>query len=363
MARRRYQKGSLILRGDVWYGRWWEDFYGPEGSRRRKYVCVRLGTKEDFSTRKLALRELEQRLARVNSPLYRGVSTISFFQFNAGWQERVLPQMKPSTTINYRTIVRKHLLPRFGDTQLSQLSPEMVQDFVVRLQASPKTVRNVVNCLRSMWKTAESWGYVQHDPFRGIRLPQAVKTERPYFTLEEIRNILAVASEPYRTFYWLAAETGLRAGELCGIRWCDIGATELHVRQTVWRGKVQTPKSSAANRPVALSPHLAALFSVQRHPDSSQLVFHTNNGTPWDANLIVKRKLHPLCAKLGIAPRGLHAFRHGHVTLLDQMDVPLKVRQQRIGHANINLTLDTYTHAITSDERRLVDELGSKLVQ
>jgi hypothetical protein len=52
MARRRYQKGSLILRGEVWYGRWWEDFCEPNGTRRRKYVCVRLGTKEDFPTRK-----------------------------------------------------------------------------------------------------------------------------------------------------------------------------------------------------------------------------------------------------------------------------------------------------------------------
>jgi hypothetical protein len=67
MARRRYQKGSLILRGEVWYGRWWEDFYDPGSDRRRKYVCVRLGTKEDFPTRKLALRELEQRLARRES--------------------------------------------------------------------------------------------------------------------------------------------------------------------------------------------------------------------------------------------------------------------------------------------------------
>lgn len=68
MARRRYQKGSLVRRGDIWYGRWWEDLVGPEG-RTRKYVCVRLGTTGDFATKKLAHRELEQRIARVNSPL------------------------------------------------------------------------------------------------------------------------------------------------------------------------------------------------------------------------------------------------------------------------------------------------------
>jgi integrase len=360
MARRRYQKGSLVRRGDVWYGRWWEDFFGPEG-RCRKYVCERLGTIEDFATKKLAHRELEQRIARVNSPLYRGVSTILFSQFAVSWQERILPQMKPSTAINYRTIIRKHLSPWLGNLQLSQICPELVQDFVVKLPASPKTVRNVVNCLRSMWNTAESWGYVHYDPFRGMRLPQIVITERPYFTLEEVREILAAAPEPYRTFYWLAAETGLRAGELCGLRWCDIGTTELRVRQTVWRGKIQTPKSAAASRPVALSPHLAAMLSLKRETDSNQLVFRTKNGTPWSADLLVKRNLHKLCVKLRIAPRGLHAFRHGQGTLLDQMNVPVKVRQQRLGHTSAELTLNTYTHAITADERKFVDELGEIL--
>ena len=87
----------------------------------------------------------------------------------------------------------------------------------------------------------------------------------------------------------------------------------------------------------------------------------TKNGTPWDANLIVKRKLHPLCVKLGIVPRGLHAFRHAQGTLLDHMNVPFKVRQQRLGHTSAELTLNTYTHVITSDERKFADELGEIL--
>ena len=362
MARRRYQRGSLALRGKVWYGRWWEDFFGPDG-RHRKNVCVRLGTIEDFPTKKLATRELEQRLARVNSPLYRGVSTILFSQFVVSWQERVLPQMKPSTALNYRSIVRKHILPRFQNIQLAQLSPETVQEFVVCLGASPKTIRNVVNCLRSMWQTAEAWGYVHHDPFRGVRLPQMVKAEQPYFTLEEAREILAASPEPYRTFYWLAAETGLRAGELCGVRWRDIGTDALYVKQSVWRGKTQTTKSKAANRPIALSPHLAAHLSLRREADSNLLIFRTKKETPWDHNLVRKRKLYPLCRKLGIACKGFKSFRHGQATLQDQMSVPVKVRQQRIGHTDPSLTIGTYTHAISADERRFVEELGSRLIQ
>ena len=120
----------------------------------------------------------------------------------------------------------------------------------------------------------------------------------------------------------------------------------------MWRGKIQMPKSRAANRPVALSPHLAAVFSVQRPIDPNLLVFRTKKGTPWDTNLLVKRELRPLCERLGIVPRGLHAFRHGQGTLLDQMNVPVKVRQERLGHTDPSLTIGTYTHAISSDERK-----------
>jgi integrase len=126
-------------------------------------------------------------------------------------------------------------------------------------------------------------------------------------------------------------------------------------------GQIQTPKSAAAMRTVAMSPHLSAALSVNRPTDTFQLIFQTSKKTPWDANDIVRRKLHPLCEQLGIAPRGLHAFRHGQGTLLDQMNVPVKVRQQRLGHASAELTLNTYTHAISSDERKFADDLGEIL--
>jgi len=93
------------------------------------------------------------------------------------------------------------------------------------------------------------------------------------------------------------------------------------------------------------------------------LIFRTKKETPWDHNLVRKRKLYPLCRKLGIACKGFKSFRHGQATLQDQMSVPVKVRQQRMGHTDPSLTIGTYTHAISADERRFVEELGSRLIQ
>jgi len=92
-------------------------------------------------------------------------------------------------------------------------------------------------------------------------------------------------------------------------------------------------------------------------PNEKGLLFATRNGTPWDANLLVKRKLYPLLDSLGIERGGLHAFRHTNSTLMDHLGAPFKVRQQRLGHSDVALTLDAYTHVVSADDVRLAEQL------
>ena len=185
---------------------------------------------------------------------------------------------------------------------------------------------------------------------------------RRFFSVEEVQRILASAGEPYRTFYWLAVETGMRAGELCGLRVEDFDWERglVSVRQSVWRGKFQSPKSENAVRCFALSHRLLAHVAdcLRRwKPNERGLLFATRNGTPWDANLLVKRRLYPLLDSLGIERGGLHAFRHTNSTLMDRLGVPLKVRQQRLGHSDPSLTLSVYTHVASEDDLRFAEEL------
>jgi hypothetical protein len=90
------------------------------------------------------------------------------------------------------------------------------------------------------------------------------------------------------------------------------------------------------------------------------LLFAAKTGTPWDHSLVWKRKFHPLLKKLGIPQCGFHAFRHGNATLLDQIDAPMAVRLNRLGHAEAQTTMG-YTHAVTADERRIADQIGKIL--
>ena len=113
-----------------------------------------------------------------------------------------------------------------------------------------------------------------------------------------------------------------------------------------------------------MSKRLAGHLSEQRlarASDDMQFLFSSSKGTPLDAAHVVKRHLQPLLRQLGLPRMGLHAFRHAHATIGHQWGVPLKVVQQRLGHASMQLTLDVYTHTNGDDERAFSDRLGTAL--
>jgi hypothetical protein len=213
MARRRYQKGSLVPKTGVpqnglWVGRWREDVIQPDGTITRPYEWEVLGTVEDYPTRKLALRALEARLSTINSPTYRARPTAALEDFANRWDATVLSQHKPSTQSAIRSQLRRWLLPALGTCALKDLDGQKIQAFVSDCKTNPKTIRNLVATLRMMWNSARAWGYVAHDPFDGLVLPKRglVRTFTT-LSLEEIRSVINSASEPYRTFYMILAET------------------------------------------------------------------------------------------------------------------------------------------------------------
>jgi integrase len=252
-----------------------------------------------------------------------------------------------------------------GSCALKDLDGQRLQAFVSGCHCNPKTIRNLVATLRMMWNSARAWGYVAHNPFDGLVLPKRGLIKTFTFSLEETQRIITSASQPYTTFYSILAETGIRGGEICALRVADLDLENavIHVRQSVWRGKIQTVKSRKGNRRFAISSQLVErlrAYLKSRRPNAQGLLFATGNGSPWDHSLVRKRKFHPLLRKLGISQCGFHAFRHGNATLLDQIGAPMAVRQDRLGHTEAQTTMG-YTHAVKADERRVANELGKIL--
>jgi integrase len=373
MARKRYQRGQLFLKGKaqkVWVARWREDIIRPDGGTHRVRRSEVLGTLKEYPTRRLAERALEQRLSatEINSLNYQPRPTASFREFAAKWQKDVLSQLKPSTRSADNSRIHKHLIPELGEVCMKDVTGQRVQAMIARKanSLSPKSIRNVIALLGMMWNHAKAWGYVQHDPFWGLVLPERDPLNERCLTLEEMKAVIVAANEPYKTYYWILAEAGVRAGEIGALPvtnlLLDQGA--IRIAQSVWHGEIQTVKSKKGNRICEISPllveHLRRYLRTLR-PNRLGLLFATRNGTPWDTDTVRKRKLYPLLKKLKIERCGFHAFRHGNATVMDQEHVPIATRQNRLGQSDARTTMG-YTHAISEDGRRFATRLGELLM-
>lgn len=364
MARRRYQRGSLFLRGNKWIGRWREDVVDDGKSRR---VCRKmiLGTLKDYPTKRLAQRALDEQLIEINDVNYKAQTRITFEGFAKKWLELVLPQLKPSSRSSAKSHVNKWLIPYFGQWQLSNVSHEAVQKFVNNLSVKSKTTRNILTTLRILFNTAFDWGYVKHKPTSSIRLPAMNEPHRPFFTMEQSKSIIAAAADPYRLMFWLTAETGIRGGELCGLKVSDVKDGVLSIRRSSWRCQLQSPKTKAAHRQIKLSQQLSqriADYVKNEWPtNEANLLFASRNGKPLDNRNIVRDQLRPILDELKIPRAGLHAFRHGNATALDILQVPLRNRQDRFGHADSFLTVSVYTHALQENDAKIAEALGQLL--
>lgn len=314
---------------------------------RKQITLSPVKTGDTKITKREALRLLQPHLDRANSGATVSHKAITFDAFSEIWERDYLSLQKPATQSAMRSYL-KRLRAAFGSRDMRSISAGDVQRLIARSTAeglAPKTIRLMWGAISQIWQAAHTQQYVGA-VLSKPKLPRNPKKKARFFTLSEVVNILTTSDGEHRAFYWLMAETGLRAGEVAGLRLSDVDTDRLTVNQSVWHGKEQTPKTDNAVRTIALSPQLAAMvrdqITRQRSKDHSYL-FTAETGSPWDMNVHRRRKLTPLLKRLGIRQAGFHPFRHFNVSLLDALRVPLKTIQERIGHALTgSFTLDVY---------------------
>ncbi len=373
MARRRYQKGRLFLRGKrtpVWVGRWREDIITADGSVKRIEKSTVLGSKAELPTRRLAARKLELLLARINAPSYRPGRVATLAEFGERWQAEVLSQRKASTIKTAKTHLRSHILPELGEMRLDQISRENQQVFVTRLSKamSRKTLLNVVGTLSAMLNKAREWGYVcETVEFGKLALPEAsVGSVARFFSADEARRIIEAAPEPYSTMFAVLAMTGIRAGELLGLQVNDLDFERrlIFIQRSVWCGRIQTLKSKASQGALPMPEPLALMLKSHLRtwpPNPMRLLFVNRLGRPFNANKLVQKRLWPILDALKIPRCGLHAFRHTHSSLLVEGGAPVSVAQAQLRHADPRITLGIYSHVVGDSQRNAVEKLAAIL--
>jgi integrase len=323
------------------------DGHGVETRVRKQITLSPVKTGDTKISKRDAMRLLQPHIDMVNGGTSQARRAITFDAFSQVWERDYLSQSKPATQSATRSYL-KRLRGAFGMRDMRSINAGDVQRLVARLTAeglAPKTTRSLWNAISQIWQAALAQTYVDA-VLPKPKLPRNPKKQARFFTLADVSRIIGTSDGEHRVFYWLLAETGLRCGELAGLRLCDIDGERLTVNQAVWHGKVQTPKTEASVRTLALSPQLVPLLweqiTRQRSKDHEYL-FSSENGTPWDLNVYRRRKLTPLLKRLGIRQAGFHAFRHFNVSLLDALRTPQKAIQERVGHARTgSFTLNVY---------------------
>lgn len=346
-------------------------------------IIYRVGGKQKWERVGLSRRDAEEvlveRMNLINKGAYREPKKMSFADFADKWLEDCASvRVKPSTLVRYRRIIRCDLKPAFGQMQLSQISAELVQSFVSgmlkqrhrtknRPRWSTKTVLHNVVLLKSMLKQAVIWGYIHENPAQYVERPKVEHREMDFLTPEEIGLFLDNVTPRFRPLFATAVMTGLRRGELLGLRWGDVdwNAGLIHVRRSLYKGSFVTPKSSRSRRAVTMSPKLALCLKEHKlacPPSQDDLVFCTQSGSFLDADNLVHREFLPALRRAGLRKIRFHDLRHTFTALLIAAGENPKYIQSQLGHASIQTTMDRYGHLMPESHReagRRLDDMVS----
>jgi integrase len=376
VPRRRFQRGRLFVRGSrkkVWVGSFREDQVQSDGSITRIRRSVVLGETTRVS-RRAALATLQPFLDRVNiAPPPLPKSGKSLLEAVADWRIHIAPNLKPSTVRAAESHLKQHIIPHLGTLRLSEFTVKVVQAFSTGLISgrTRKTVENILQTLFSILQTARKFGSAVPSVSRGdIVLPSGgANREVRFFDAAQVGQIIAVAKEPFSTMFAVLGMTGLRAGEMLGLKVSDLDFTRkvIHVRRSIdsRTKKEQTPKSksSASDIPMpeALEVRLRDFLRSHYRENPNGYLFANKNGNSYSVGKVSEYGLWPALDRLQIEHAGLHAFRHAAASELLEEGVPLSVVQRQLRHCDARTTLQKYGHVVGDAQRRAVNTLAKKI--
>ena len=313
---------------------------------------------------------LSERLAPINQGRHKPELMMGFEQFVVErWEPNILPTLRFSTARNYRHLTRRHLLPFFADICLPEIGTADVQMFVAEKSKrfAPKTVLSLRNLLSKIFGTAKLWGYLQTNPAQGVQVPSLVGTrERLTLTPEQVRALLAELKEPYRTMVLLAVLSGLRRGEIFGLRWkwVDFAEGAILIVEANYEGRSAPPKTRASRRKVFVDAIVIEALKGLRptHCQPEDFVFPSERGTPLNPNNVLNRVLRPACQRAKIPFVSWHNFRYTYTTWANPTGESIKAIQAQLGHTDSRLTLDVYTQPMPEAQRQLASKIARVLL-
>ncbi len=369
MTRRGHGEGSIYQRSD---GRWVASISLEGGKRKTFYGKTRKEVQEQLKT---ALYEQQQ-----GKLLTARRQTVG--QFLTHWLEDVhKPAVRVRTYVRYEMQLRRHILPALGGMQLAKLTVQHVQKFYAQMLQkglSPQSVRLLHAMLHKAFDYAVHVDLLPRNICDHVSLPRIEKRETRALSLEQALRLLETArGHRMEALFVLALVTGMRRGEIVALKWSDVNLTEgvISVQRSLVElkgGIIESkPKSSRGYRSIILPPF--ALEALKKHRERQQLmrrealqwqendyVFCTSHGTPFAAaNLRTAFKA--LLAKAELPDIRFHDLRHSVATLLLELGTHPKIVQELLGHENIGMTMDIYSHVMPTMQKEAMARLDALL--
>jgi integrase len=376
MGRRAHGEGTIVQRKD---GRWHAAYYfeQPDGHQDRKYLYG--------ATQREVVKKLEafKRELAKGAPLPNDRITVD--QFLTQWLEEVVrPKNRPKTFESYAMHVRLYLGPAIGHHRLVKLTPQHVQALMNRQLAdglSPRTVNYTRSILRAALNRALKWGLVSRNVATLVDAPPSRRPEVRPLSFDQARSLLKnLEGHRLEALFSVALAVGLRQGEALALHWADVDLDQglIHVRHTLQKIDNQwqflEPKTERSRRTIPL-PAVAA-ETLRRHKERQDLerlaagsvweewdlVFPSTRGTPLDGSNVT-HTLQRILADSGLPRQRFHDLRHFCASLLVAQGVPMRVIMEILGHSQITLTMDTYSHVALDQKTAAAQQIDAVLHQ
>ena len=292
-------------------------------------------------------------------------------------------KVRPSSHQTYKGYIENHIKPNIGDIPIEKLTSLQLQKFyrllltegrIPRIESekqpkglSAKTVRNINQVISSAMDMAVRHKLILSNPTEGCELPKVEHREMKTLPAEQLGAFLREAKESgVYELYYMDLATGLRRGELLGLKWEDIDLQNgiIHVRRQVARvdGEVkELPlKTKNSYRNISISRDAVAMLTEMEAHRSSEYVFPSSTGGPISPDS-VNNMLHRVLKRAGLPSIRFHDLRHTFATLALQNGVDIKTVSGMLGHADPGFTLDTYAHVTTSAQKEAARTMGNVL--
>ena len=289
------------------------------------------------------------------------------------WLENMADTLRPNTLRNYRSYIENHIRPSLGDKQLARITPKDIQRFYEKLSDSlaSGTVRRIHTTLHGALKAAQQAHLIASNPTEQITAPRFSYGVKQILTDEQLDVFMKVIAEDeiWCDFFYTELTTGLRRGEICGLKWEDFDevAGTLKVCRTVYRetGGGLTAggtKTSAGTRKIVLPASTVRVLRERKKSALAEWIFPnllkpeqpTNPGSAY-------RQLKVLLKQAGLPNIRFHDLRHTFATHALASGVDVKTLSGILGHTRAAFTLDTYTHTTGDMQKRASEVVGDFL--